>query len=324
MADYVFNSATLNPPYPTRAEAEPHLALLLEGLAALDAESDVLPTFRLPNDPWYVVLARHADGSEVTLGEMAHAFYGTTYHDYAAFFDQLSRAIPSDVGLEDSVVDELLQVAPEEAAVGYEQTFPSVQAAAFDAVLCAVTNSILVGLFRSGLWDFDSMGFLSKEIAYCFDHVAIPSHAVAIADRRTRLVRSDLTSRNFWQRRSEAFPHLAFGLDVESQIGKFSATLLPLLFRRLSELDNLAGAWRESATAHPPAMLPPITRESEATMARYANARKFRGEDGVSRTFEDHIWVDRTHRVHIFLHDKEKKIEVGYVGRHLPISSQPT
>ncbi|WP_375311069.1 hypothetical protein WHZ77_28870 [Bradyrhizobium sp. A5] len=324
MADYVFNSATINPPYPTRAEAEPHLASMLEGLAALDAASEVLPTFRLPNDPWCVVLVRHADGSEITLGEMANAFYGTIHHDYATFFDQLSRAIPSDAGLEGSIIDELLQIVPEGPATGYEQTFASVQAAGLDSVLCAVTNSILVGLLRNGLWDFDSMGFLSNEIPYCFDHIAIPGHAVAIADRRTQLVRVDLTARNFWEKKAEAFPHLAFGLDVEAQIGKFSAVLLALLFRRLSELDSLARAWRESANERPPAMLPPITRESVATMARYANARKFRGEDGVSRTFEDHVWVDRTHRVHVFLHDNEKKIEVGYVGRHLPISSQPT
>ncbi|MCA1376996.1 MULTISPECIES: hypothetical protein [unclassified Bradyrhizobium] len=324
MADYVFNSATLDPPYPTRADAEPHLASLLEGLAALDAASEVLPTLRLPNDPWYIALVRHPDGSEITLGEVAHAFYGTANHDYATFFDQLNRAIPSDAGLEENVIDELLQIAPEKPAAGYEESFPSIQAAGFDSVLCAVTNSILVGLFRSRLWDFDSMGFLSKEVAYCFDHIAIPGHATAIANRRTQLARIDLTSRNFWERKSEAFPHLAFGLDIESQIGKFSATLLPLLFRRLSELDNLARAWRESANGRPPAMLPPITGESAPTMARYANARRFRGEDGVVRTFEDHVWVDRTHRVHIFLHDNEKKIEVGYVGRHLPISSEPT
>lgn len=325
MSDYVFNCATLEPVYEDRNIAASHLVQLLQGLALLDAQSEILPTLRLPDDPWMIALVRDpVAGRDLVLGEIADGFYGTINHEHARFFESLNRAIPADHGLGDSTIDSVLGLEPDEPAAGFEATFSSVEAASFDASLCAVTGSVLASLLRDPRWDFDQMGFCALGSAYSFDHVAKSSHAESVNTRQAQHLRDSLTARNFWSSKHLTFPNLLFGLDVPGQLAKFNAKLMPLLFRRLAELNDKARVWRGAATAELPAGPPEVARESKATMDRFTEDRRFRGHDGKMRTFEEHVWVDRTHRIHIFCDAKMKTLEIGYVGHHLPTSTSPT
>jgi hypothetical protein len=324
MSDYVLNAASVAQPYFDVITARRHLAALLRGLALLDSDTALLPSLRLNTDPWLQPLVQEQLGRLITLGELAHSFYGTVDHDLAAFFDSLNRSIPSDHALDEASVDAILRLVPDRPAAGYERTFESVQAAGIDAILCAVMNFILVGLLRSDLWRFDRMGFVSGSEAYLFDHVAEPSHAEAIRGRRIAALRSGLTARSLWSLRARVFPGLLFGLDVQGQIERFSAALLALLFKRLAELDARAQMWRTSTSDHFPDGPTEIKGETRRTMMRYGTQRNFRGHDGVTRTFEDHMWIDRTHRIHLFRDADDRTVEIGYVGPHLPTMEYPT
>jgi hypothetical protein len=324
MSDYVLNGASIAEPYHGLMAARTDLATLLRGLALLDSDSVVLPSLRMNVDPWLQPIVRNDLQASISLGELAHGFYGTPDHDLAAFFDALNRSVPADAALTDIAIETILRLSTDAPAPGYEQTFPSILAAGIDALICAAMNFILIGLRRSDLWRFDAMGFVSGSDVYLFDHVAEPSHAQAIRARRLAGLRDELTPRSFWSMRARVFPSLLFGLDVKNQIEKFSTTLLPLLFKRLAELDERSTRWRQSEADRFPDGATEISGETARTMNRYADDRRFRGHDGVMRTFEDHMWIDRTHRIHLVRNTIQKTVEIGYVGRHLPTMEYPT
>jgi hypothetical protein len=324
MSDYVLNGATIAEPYLELADARTDVANLLRGLALLDLDSVQLPSLRMNVDPWLQPIVRANREASISLGELVHGFYGTVDHDLAAFFDELNRSVPADATLPDIAIDAILRLSPDGPALGYEETFPSVLAAGIDALICGAMNFILIGLRRSNLWRFDELGFFSGCDVYIFDHVAGAAHAEAIRARRLARLRDELTPRSFWRMRNQVFPSLLFGLDVENQIEKFSTTLLPLLFRRLVELDKRSSQWRQSETGNFPEDSTEIKGETVRTMKRYGNDRRFRGHDGVMRTFEDHMWIDRSHRIHLIRDTIQRTVEVGYVGRHLPTMEFPT
>lgn len=324
MSDYVLNGATIAEPYLELVDARTDMANLLRGLALLDVDSVELPSLRMNFDPWLKPILRDNGAASVSLGELVHGFYGTVDHDLAAFFDALNRSVPADATLTNTAIEVILRLSPDAPVLGYEETFPSVLAAGVDALICAVMNFVLIGLRRSDLWRFDTLGFSSGDDVYILDHVAGPAHAEAIRARRLARLREELKPRSFWGMRSRVFPSLLFGLDVENQLEKFNTTLLPLLFRRLVELDERSSQWRLSETANFPEGNTQINGETARTMKRYADDRRFRGYDGVMRTFEDHMWIDRTHRIHLIRNTIQKTVEVGYVGRHLPTMEYPT
>jgi hypothetical protein len=324
MSDYVLNIASIAEPYTDVSRARADLAALLRGLAILDADSALLPSLRLDTDPWLQPVVRGGSAIQLTLGELAHGFYGTMDHDLASFFDSLSRSVPADAGIDELTINAILRLTPDGPAVGYEQTFASVIAASTHGMICAALKFVLIGFLRSELWRFDAMGFVCDTETFLFDHVAEPSHGEAIRVRRIAAVRDELTPRSFWSLRTRVFPNLLFGVDVEKQIERFNTILLPLLFRRLAELDARCKLWRESADDAFPEGATEISRETAQTMKRYGNDRRFRGHDGHPRTYEDHMWIDRSHRVHLICHSEIKIVEIGYVGPHLPTMRYPT
>jgi hypothetical protein len=235
---------------------------------------------RLNIDPWLQPLVQEGSAAPLTLGGLAHSFYGTADHDLAA---------------------------------------------GTDAIICAAMTFVLVGLLRCDLWKYDGMGFVSGSETYVFDHVAEPSHADAISRCRIAALRAALTSRSFWPLREQVFPHLSFGLDVQRQAERFSTILVPLMFSRLAELDARARTWQETINSDQfPEGLTAITGETLKTMKRYGSQRNFRGHDGVTRTFEDHMWIDRSHRIHMIRDVVTRRVEIGYIGPHLPTMTDPT
>ncbi len=322
MSDYLFNVVSVTPPYGDKARARDDLVALLTGLASLDSGQEKLPSFRLPQDPWMIAVANHSDGRPISLGELATLLYDEGYRDVATFFDSLVRLMPSDANLNDAEIDAVLRLEPLVAAESYEHQFPSVAATPVESSICAVVGSLMASFSSVDLWDFDELNFASNGHHYSFDHLAKPDHVDAIQLRRLTEIRATLTRRNFWASRSIAFPHLRFGSNVETDIEHFSATLLPLLFKRLAVLDGMSRVWNQTG-AFPSEPLT-VAPETPATMARYGHQRSFRSFDGVMRTHELHIWIDGSHRVHIYRHDTLRVIGVGYIGKHLSTMLYPT
>jgi hypothetical protein len=325
MNDYVFNRCCSEPAYRTDDEAREHVAKMLQGLSILDSESETLPAFRCHVDPWLLPIVSDGTGSlNVSLGEVVNSLYGTAEHDVAVYFDALVRMVPSDAEFGDEMVNAVLRITPQAAVEEHEACFDSVKAAAFDVALCVVSHSVLTSLPRNDLWSFNRLAFKHGVDKFFVDHVSLPEHGEAIKARRIAGIRGQLTARSFWTLKDAAFPNLRFGVDVEGQIKGFSAELLPLAFKRLAGLDSRAKIWRESDSPEFPDGVTEITPETPATMKRYGEERNFRGYDGAVRTFELHMWVDGLHRIHLFLHDESKTVEVGYIGRHLPTMQHRT
>ena len=121
------------------------------------------------------------------------------------------------------------------------------------------------------------------------------------------------------------FPNLVFCRYATTQIMKLteSSMYLPRILERLSELEKLADAWqwgnfnyRQIHNASP---------ESPSTMGRFGDRREFVCPDGQRRTFEWHLkGLPNAWRIYIVADTKEKKILIGYVGKHLPTASDPT
>ena len=312
MSDYVLNTFALEEVYKERSKATDHLATVLRALATLDDGASNQPAFRSDVDFWLPQL-RFESGPNASLGELASSLYETDDHDVAEYFDALSRTTPADSGLNDAALEDLLSLEPTGPLPDLEETFVSVQAARLPALLCAVMNYTLVSFPRDPRWDFSEMGFVGGQASFRFDHLATVLHAEAIRHRRIEAARLNLRVSTFWNIKEIVFPDLLFGLDVETQLERFSATLRTLLFTRLAELNTECVRWKALETDAFPGVLRP---ESALTMDNYGTKRRFRGYDGEMRTFEEHVWVDRGHRIHVFRHPG-KKLEVGYVGRHL-------
>lgn len=113
-------------------------------------------------------------------------------------------------------------------------------------------------------------------------------------------------------------------MDVETQIWKFNSPFFPLMLKGLAELDDRAQRWQASETSEFSSGPSEVVPEILATMKNYGGERRYRGYDGTTRTFEDHIWIDRQNRIHLIPHPENKALEIGYTGQHLSTMRYPT
>lgn len=324
MPDYVLNLANLTEPYTDEARARTDLAALLLALAFLDEDSGPLPKLRIDRDPWQTTLVLLASGQILTLGEVAMSFYGTTDHDVAAYFDSLIRTIPSDSGLDASLIEAILRLTPKGPAPDLLETFAAISICEMEAALCSVCDFTLARVLTDEHWSHDLMGFSVGPDLYTFDHITTIEHARAVRERRVDRLRNNVRPGTFWTFKDKAFPNLFFGPDVEEQVARVDRTIFPLLIKRLAELDERTAQWKHSDLPHFPDGPTPITGETDQTMKRYGTARRFRGLDGLQHTYEDHMWIDRGNRIHVLRDKAHRSVEVGYIGVHLPTMQHPT
>ncbi len=321
MIDYIMNRASVDSPFADLRAAQAELIELLKSLAVIDSSAGELPRFRCFSDPWLIPIVTEKDAN-LSLGDVANTLYAVGEHDVASYFGDLATMSPSDADLEDGEIDALLRLKPEKPARNHDPCYSRAVEAAPDAILCVIVNGILVSFSRGGHWDIDHLAFSCAGADHLVDHVSQTSHSLRLIEKKMQEVRTELSQRSFWRLKSLAFPHLTFGVDVESQLNSFDAGLIQLLFRRLADLDSRVAEWRKSGQF--PSLLPPITPESDATMSRFRGSRDFRGADGVRYTYEEHIWIDSLYRIHLRKIGDGMQVEVGYIGRHLPTVKFPT
>ena len=195
-------------------------------------------------------------------------------------------------------------------------------------VLCAHLDAVAAGVPSNDAWDRDTLtvrfdelqrdGSL-REVEETIDHVARQCHAQAIRFRHVGQLRTGLTHETLWVARSNAFPNLVFGLDVEDQIKRVATATFPTVIRRLSELDQAAAEWRGSGGPAPP-WKSKVTGESSSVMAdpRLRRARRFRLARGGSALFEWHARFGASGRIHLRFTPSRHEVEIGYIGPHLP------
>lgn len=118
------------------------------------------------------------------------------------------------------------------------------------------------------------------------------------------------------ERKADCFPHLTFGLDVDSQTTELSVEILRVAIAKLIVLDGAARNWRREMTEEP--ALPKVNPESEATMQQYGNERQFRSASGEKKSFPLHVMLGNAYRIHLRIDKQNKSLEIGYIGEHLP------
>ena len=197
-------------------------------------------------------------------------------------------------------------------------------------VLCAVTDGIAVGFPSEPVWDRARVTVAFRELLpndtladadEAIDQLTRTAHAGPIADRHARRARSRIqVPADVWSARAEAFPHLAFGPDVEDQIGEWNAGWLTTIVNRLAELDEAAAAWKESG-GPAPSWTCKVTPESESVMnnRKLREARRFRSVRGERALFEWHARFGAAERIHLRFDAGARTVEIGYVGGHLPL-----
>jgi hypothetical protein len=121
-----------------------------------------------------------------------------------------------------------------------------------------------------------------------------------------------------WKRRTELFGQLIFCDGVEAQLGSISLNDegMDRIKERLIAVDKYCTDWTEGHFDHTKIGFK-ISGESEATLNRFGEERTFRIPSGEYKLFEDHFKLGDI-RIHILVDNEQKRVYVGYIGKHLP------
>jgi len=303
----VFNHATV-------ALADPQLANqylvdLATGMATLIRERVTSKHLRMAASLWEIQLA-----TGESLGNVVQTLRRTD-RDTHIFLMGLAQKVPIQIDLTPSAKSRLL--ACESIHLSDSDAQP--------LLLCAINHWIAVGLPSSSAWDqdlihiefeeLDDTGEIERDAAFV-DSLSRASHAPLIIDRHRRLLRVENDPKIVWARRAQLFPSLQFGEEVEVHLMK-NSNLIGNIVRKLVELDRSAHEWDEGPS---PAWRTKVTPESESTMSmpKLRNARRFRSAAGFAQLYEWHARVGSGIRIHLRVEPREQKVEVGYIGPHLP------
>lgn len=175
----------------------------------------------------------------------------------------------------------------------------------------------------------DSIGEIVEEsvdVIHASDKMHIQEHTFWIqSSSQAAAYRLILDGSHLWDHREELFPHLQFCRGVEGQLRAIlpGDIMLNPIHRKLYLLEQFCVNWPVGHPFEPRNMHlgRSVSPESEATLKKYGQKRVFICPDGVSRRFSWHVKFNPD-AWRIYFHPfEEKKLLIGYIGRHLPIAT---
>ena len=202
-------------------------------------------------------------------------------------------------------------------------------------LLCALTDNdpVAIGFPSQPAWDRDQITVEFDELSphgdieessETIDHLSRAEHAHPICQRHLDQLRRIGDPTTVWDRKDEIFPHLTFGPGIEHNLAELQLNVLGIVIRRLGELDDAVARWRNNPDhKHDP--IPPcackITPESESVMQnpKRREERRFASSRGGHELFEWHARFGSSGRIHLCIDLARKEMEIGYIGRHLPL-----
>ena len=195
-------------------------------------------------------------------------------------------------------------------------------------VLCAIADWIAVGFPSEPIWDRDRITIRFNELlpdetieeaSEEIDQLTRSAHAGPICDRHRERLLAGSDPLTLWENRKTVFPHLVFGPDVEGNL-KDQAYLFSTIVWKLKDLDRSAREWRDVGGPAPP-WKTKVTPESTVKMKNrsFREARRFRSHGGTRETFEWHARFGDGGRIHLRFDPDSRKVEIGYIGPHLPL-----
>lgn len=263
---------------------------------------------------------------ETTLDQMAYSmFKSPTSKDNAQFLMFLSSQL-SLLKDSDPAVDSKMSGCELRPFAGMSTTRED----GAPLLYCAITDGIAVGFPSDAIWEHDRIDVVFNEISpdgdeigevtETIDNLTRSEHADSIIERHQAHLRIGIPNFDeLWACREAAFPNLIFGPDVEDHLKDVKAADLSAIVKKLSMIDSCAAAWRVSDTAMPE-WSGKVTPESERVRNNRAliEARRFKSRNGTTEIFEWHARFGGG-RIHMRFDAQTKEVEIGYIGKHLPL-----
>lgn len=196
-------------------------------------------------------------------------------------------------------------------------------------LLCVLTHSVAIGFPTHEDWNRDRVTVRFEELlpddtfsleSEDIDHLARAAHAEPICARHRRLLRAGLWPDELWRNRQAAFPNLVFGPDVEDHLAKLQTGHFHTVVNKLAQLDAAAENWRRVGGTMPPWTCH-VTNESKRLRnnTTLRESRRFRSHSGDRALFLWHARFGSAGRIHLRLDPACRKVEIGYIGGHLPL-----
>ena len=199
---------------------------------------------------------------------------------------------------------------------------------------CAISNSVSVGFPSSQPWDNHQVTVEFEEILFntelnlvyeTIDNVTRCEHAPAVIARHLRQIRDGLLQAidrtTLWEQLHEAFPSLLFGTDVESQLMNLNPGELGTVINKLAGIDESAAQW--PIDGGPAPMWRTLVTDEPSSVKNNPSlreARRFRSNEGDPQLYMWHARFGKSGRIHLRFERASYKVEIGYIGTHLPLS----
>lgn len=262
-----------------------------------------------------------------TLDQVAYSmFKSPSYKDSAQFLMVLSSQV-SVLKDSDPAVNSMISGCELRPGPG----MPTTREDGKPLLYCAITDGVAVGIPSDPVWesgcidvDFNELtpdGDGISQATETIDNLTRSEHARPIVRRHQANLLTDV--RNFdelWDRRESVFPNLAFGPDVERQLRRIDSSALSAVVKKLTMVDKVSQVWR-ATDATMPDWGGKVTPESDRVRSNptLIQARRFRSSHGTTVIFDWHARFGNAGRIHLRFDAQSKEVEIGYIGRHLPL-----
>ena len=199
-------------------------------------------------------------------------------------------------------------------------------------VLCAVTDWIATG-FATNDWDCEQIVVhfnelmddgSTKKVSEKIENLTRPHHAKLIYKSHYTQLQQQLSKESFGEYKNLAFPCLMFGQNVDKYIIDIQVQEFSTVVKKLKLLDEICEEWRMGSDSFPE-FPRDFSQESESVRndPKLYKKRTFVSSDGTSEIFEWHARFGSSGRIHFRILEDKKKIEIGYIGPHLPTKNFP-
>lgn len=312
MREAVLNSACLASGFANLAEATEFTADLERGFVALVGAGHLLRQLRMHAASYEIMVAPSVSLHDVFLELCKKG------PDTGRFLMRLLTKYP----VEENVSDEELAALLELDIDGHPGNY--------SLLLCWQSpDRVCATLSTEHLWRVSPLAItahklgnpdLDRSIRPVRNFFSLDSASALLAEFNGELFNT-IQPQELWQRRVEFFSGIDFAPSVEGNLTGLGAAIFRQTLLRLKELNAASVDWNASGYAVPK-YLSKVTSESAPTMQQFGRERVFRSCSGTDEVFELHARLQDGHRLHLREVPATKRIEIGYVGRHLRIASE--
>ncbi len=287
---------------------------MILGMVRLHQSRCVEPTLRLRTPVESIQVT-----SGHSLAEVARLLRRSTSLEEYRFFLKLTSKLPLLTDIGSDVLDRFHG----------RETVDETKLSSDELVLCSLMDSILVGFPSEPGWDRDEVivrynELVSDESIALFtetvDNLTRRRHATAIISRHKKLAQSGNDPDEIWDSRADLFPGLRFGVDVRQHLKSVPTSSIPVVRKRLCQLNKSASMWAHSDIGIPQWYCR-VSDESASVKQnrKLRQKREFRSEDGQNKLFFWHARYGSSGRIHFRWDSDQREFEIGYIGFHLPL-----